>query len=256
MQVVVLGCGGVGAAAARLLLSRGHAVVGVRRSGAAAAGVEVVRGDAADPALWARLPRPDAVLLTATPGVRRGRDHGLDRAAAGVPAGARLVYSSTTAVYGDAGGGAVAEDGPLDPGAAALLAIEARVLAHGDALVLRCPALIGPARTRVQERARAAAAAGTALTVPGDPDRPFSVLHDDDLAALLAEAVDGRLAGQRGVLNAAAPGAGTVRAHYAAQAALAGVAVAIAGDGSARPSRAIDAGRLHALLPAWRWRSR
>jgi nucleoside-diphosphate-sugar epimerase len=249
MRVVVLGCGVVGQAAANLLTERGHTVVGVRRT----ATPSLIAGDAADPALWSRLPRPDAVLITATPGLRRGRDHGLQRAAQLIPAGARVVYSGTTAVYGGADGEAVAEDGPLLPEAAPLLAVEQAVLAHGDALVLRCPALIGPSRLRVQERARAAAANAQPLTVPGDPDRPFSVLHEDDLAWLLTEAVDGRLRDCTGVLNAAHPHATTVRAYYGAQAACAGVSVTIISDGSHKPSRAIAADRLHALLPDHAW---
>jgi len=249
-NIVILGCGSVGSAAAQCLRARGHNVVGVRRS---TADPTLIRGDAADPSLWSRLPHPDAVLLTATPGLRRGRDHGLQCAAQLIPAGVRVVYSGTTAVYGESGGRPVDESGPLDAAAAPLRAVEEAVLAHGDALVLRCPALIGPTRLRVQERARAAAAAGLALTVPGDPDRPFSVLHEDDLAWLLAEAVDGRLRGSTGVLNAAHPEATSVRAYYSAQAACAGVAVTIASDGSDKPSRSIAASRLHALLPDHAW---
>lgn len=246
MRVVILGCGSVGAAAAGLLALRGHAVTGVRRTPAPG----LVAGDAADPALWQALPHPEAVLITATPGLRRGRDNRLARAAALIPAGCRVIYSGTTAVYGEAGGAAVAEDGALAPDAGSLLAVEAAVLAHPDALVLRCPALTGPDRTRIAERAQAARAAGEPLRVPGDPDRPFSVLHDADLAWLLAAAVDGPLAAVRGVLNAAHPRTGTLREHYLAQA---GGPVAIAGDGTTRPSRAIDARRLHALLPGYAW---
>jgi nucleoside-diphosphate-sugar epimerase len=128
------------------------------------------------------------------------------------------------------------------------------VLAHADACVLRCPALVGPSRLRVQERARAAAAAGAPLTVPGDPDRPFSVLHEDDLAALLAEAVDGRLRAVRGVLNAAHPQPLTVRGYYSEQARRAGVDIRIASDGTDKPSRAIDARKLQALLPGYDWK--
>ncbi len=250
--VVILGYGTVGTAAGRILAKRGHSIIGVRRS---AGGADTIRADAADPTLWSRLPRPDAVLLTATPGVRRGGGNGLDRAAQAIPAGARVVYSGSTAVYGDAAGAAVDEDGPLAADAAPLLAIETAVLAHADALVLRCPGLVGPTRTRVQERARAAHAAGQPLSVPGDPDRPFSVLHEDDLAELLAEAIDGRLRTVRGVLNAAHPQPLTVRSYYAEQARRAGVEVAIASDGTAKPSRAIAVHRLHALLPGFAWRS-
>ena len=157
-------------------------------------------------------------------------------------------------MYGEAGGQAVAEDGPLADDAGPLLAVEAAVLAHDDACVLRCPGLVGPTRTRVQERAREAAAAGRPMTVPGDPDRPFSVLHEEDLAELLVEASVGRLSAVRGILNAAHPQTLTVRRYYTEQARRAGVTTNIVSDGSAKPSRAIDAGRLQALLPGYRWR--
>ncbi len=251
---VILGCGSVGCAAGHLLTQRGWTVIGVRRSAMVDPGFALMQGDAADPALWQGLPRPDAVLLTATPGLRRGGDNRLALAALTVPAETRLVYSGTTAVYGDAAGAGVAEDGPLAADAGALLAVEAAVLAHANACVLRCPGLVGPTRTRVQERARAAAATGRPLTVPGDPDRPFSILHEDDLADLLAEAVDGRLRALRGVCNAAHPRPLTVRSYYAEQARRAGVAVAIAPDGSSKPSRSIDVQRLDALLPGYAWR--
>lgn len=249
MRIVILGCGTVGCAAGLLLQARGHAVVGVRRHPAASP-LPLIAGDGADPALWQHLPAADAVLLTATPGLRRGGDNRLDRTAQQIPGTPRIVYSGTTAVYGEAAGAAVAEDGPLAAEAGALLAVEAAVLAHRDALILRCPALTGPTRSRIRERAARAAATGTPLLVPGDPDRPFSYLHDDDLAWLLAEAVDGRLAGQRGILNAAHPQPTTVRAHYTAHA---GIAITIASDGSVKPSRSIDATRLHRLLPDRAW---
>jgi nucleoside-diphosphate-sugar epimerase len=251
MRIVILGCGTIGAAAGLLLQARGHDVVGIRRH-ATPSPLPLLVGDGADPELWQRLPEADAVLLTATPGLRRGGDNRLDRAAQQIPGSPRIVYSGTTAVYGEAAGTTVAEDGPLAAGAEALLAVETAVLAHGDALVLRCPALTGPTRTRIRARAAAAAAADTPLVVPGDPDRPFSYLHDDDLAWLLAEAVDGRLAGLRGILNAAHPQPTTVRAHYSRHA---GITITITSDGSVKPARAIDATRLHRLLPEHTWRT-
>ncbi len=252
--VVILGCGKVGVAAGALLAARGWECHGVRRRPEGETGFPMMAADAANPELWRRLPRPEAVLLTATPGLRRGGDNRLEQAARQIPSGCRVVYSGTTAVYGEAAGAAVDEDGQLAATATALLEVEAAVLAHPDALVLRCPALVGSGRQRVQERARAAAATGTALTVPGDPDRPFSILHDDDLAWLLSEAVDGLLRSHRGILNAAHPHSPTVRQYYAEQARRAGVEVAIASDGTPKPSRAIDARRLHALVPAHVWR--
>lgn len=257
MRVLILGCGRLGGLAAGLLLARGHIVLGIRRT-AGGTPCAMRHGDFAEPATWDGIGDGwDAILLTATPGLRRGRDHRLDRAAIlarqRLPA-ARLVYTGTTAVYGDAGGAMIAEDGPLAPDAGMLLAIEEAVLVQADALVLRLPALVGAGRDRAVQRARDAAAAGTDLVIPGDPDRPFSIIHESDAAVLAAAAIDGVLAGERGILNAAAPDVPTARAYYAGAIMRAGVAVAIASDGSVKPSRAIDAGRLHALLPDMRWR--
>jgi hypothetical protein len=169
--------------------------------------------------------------------------------------GTRLVLTGTTGVCGDAQGGAVDEDGPLDPAAAGLIAIEQAALAHGDACVLRLPALVGDGRDRLVARARACLAQGVPFTVPGDPDRPFSVIHEADAAGLAVEALVGRLADVRGVLHAAAPGCRTVRAWYTHHLRAAGIDLAIVSDGTVRPSRAISANRLWARLPDWPWRT-
>lgn len=257
MRILILGCGRLGSLAAGLLLAAGHEVLGVRRSGGAAP-CPLLSGDASLAGTWDTIGSGwQAVLLCATPGLRRGRDHGLDRIAALVGARlptARLVCTGTTAVYGDAGGAAVAEDGPLAPDAGPLLAVEAAVLRHPDALVLRLPALVGAGRDRAVARAREAAAAGTALLVPGNPERPFSIIHEIDAAEITVAALVGGLAGRHGILNAAAPGHLSVRDYYAGAVARSGAAVEIRSDGSAKPSRAIDAGSLHRLLPGRRWR--
>jgi len=257
VNVLILGCGRLGALAAGLLLAAGHAATGVRRSDAPGP-CPMRRGDLADPATWDALGGDwQAMLLCATPGLRRGRDHGLERAAALAAArlpAARLVCTGTTAVYGDAGGAAVAEDGPLAADAGPLLAIERAALTHPDALVLRLPALVGAGRDRAVQRARAAAAAGTPLTIPGDPDRPFSVLHELDAAELAVAALAGPLRTCRGILNAAAPLRLSARDYYAGAAAVAGVQVAVVGDGTVKPARVIDAARLQALLPGRAWR--
>nr|MBA3685075.1 hypothetical protein [Planctomycetota bacterium] len=115
-------------------------------------------------------------------------------------------------------------------------------------LVLRATALVGPTRTHALERLRA----GT-TTVRGDPDRPFSYLHEVDLAELCVEALAGALG--RGIINAASPVRLTVRAYYALLAQRAGIPdCAITGDDTVVPARHIDARRLHALLPARPWR--
>ncbi len=265
LNVLILGCGVVGVAAGSALQALGHQVLGVRRRPYAhgAAGFTVLSGDANDPALYlalaAAMPRIDAVLLTATPGVRRGRDHGLSGAAGLVrshlPA-ARLVYTGSTAVYADAGGEGVDERAAVrqdDADGAALLRIEQAVLAQPGALVLRVPALVGGSRQHARDRLRAAAAAGQALEIAGALTRPFSYLHERDCAALCAEAAQGGLGA--GLLNAASPARLTVGGYYAALAADLGLAVELRSDGAQQPSRWIDAGRMHALLGERRWRT-
>jgi nucleoside-diphosphate-sugar epimerase len=264
MNVLILGCGVVGTAAGEALAALGHCPLGVRRRPLAhgRAGFTVISGDASNPALFTALagamPRIDAVLLTATPGVRRGRDHGLGTAAALVGRflpGARLVYSGSTAVYADAGGAAVDERAALrhdDPACAALIAIEQAVMAQPGALVLRVPALVGPSRDHARERLREAARLGQPLTISGDLARPFSYLHEQDLAELCVLAVTGGLGA--GVLNAASPQRLTVGGYYQILARSLGLEVALAGDGSAQPSRWIEAAALHALVGARRWR--
>lgn len=264
MHLLILGCGTLGELVAERLLIQGHRVTGIRRTAAAAPpGVTMRWGDAADPHLHDGIERVDAVLLAANPGIRRGRDNGLAAMATLAiqrhPA-ARLIYTGTTSVYGDAEGRAVAEDGPLDPGpeAQALLAIEQAVLAHPQSLVLRATALVGPSRVFARERLRAAASGtGTAgtLTIKGDPDRPFSFVHEYDLAEVCAYAVSHGLgSGVVRLLNVAAPEMMTVRDYYGQLASGLGVTVAVLGDSTAVPRRAISARKLYTLLPGHAWR--
>lgn len=255
MRVLILGCGRTGAAAGALLAARGHEVLGVRRSPAAdPAPVPVVAGDLADPALHDRVGgRWDAVLLAATPGLRRGRDNRLREGAALVVRRmphARLVCTGTTAVYADAGGADVDEDAALgpDPASQALLGIERAALVAPRALVLRVGAIVGPGRTALLDRLRAGD-----WTVKGDPDRPFSYIHEADLAELCAEALAGRFG--HGVLNAVAPHATTLRGYLEGLARRERLSGHIVGGGDAQPARRVVAQRLQQAWPEHRWRA-
>ena len=254
MRAVILGCGVVGTLVGQRLVAQGATVVGSRRTPwAQEAGDPVPNFPVLAGGLLPVGPA-DAVLVAANPGIRRGRDNGvadLVRAASARWPATRLVLISTTSLYGDAEGAGLAEDGPLapTPEAAALRALEIAAEAHADHLVLRATALVGPTRTFARRRAQAARAAGTSVVVAGDPDRPFSYLHDDDLADLAVEALHGAYG--RGLLNAACPHRLTVRDYYTAAA---GGPVEVLSDGSPQPRRWIDAGRWWALRnePTWR----
>ena len=219
-------------------------------------------GDIADAALYtaivSAMPRVDAVLLAANPGVRRGQDNGLVDAARLVHwklGDTRLVYTGTTSVYADTGGAGVDEAGAIDTGPEAqqLFSIERAVLEQPGSLILRATALVGPTRTFARERIKAAAAEKRPCVVKGDLDRPFSYLHEADLAELCLVAMAGGLGD--GVLNAAAPERLTVRGYYATLSRQAGVACVLESDGAPAPSRWIDARRLHELCPGRSWRS-
>lgn len=264
MRILILGCGVVGGLVARRLIAAGHEIVGVRRTpDAGVPGVTLVPGDAADETLHQRLGGFEAVLIAANPGIRRGRDNGVRKIAAlmaRLHGSARVVYTGTTSLYGDAAGGGVDESSPIADTveSASLLAIETELLHHENALVLRATALVGPSRTFVRDRIRAAA--GVPVVVPfvvkGDLDRPFSYVHEDDLADLCVRGLLNNPPENlgRGVLNVAAPTALTVRGYYQLQAALAGVSVTLTSDGGQVPSRRIDARRLQALIPGFTWR--
>lgn len=254
--VLILGCGTVGVLAGGLLTRRGIPVLGVRRQPDpnVNAAFPIVAGDGADAAWWDGFPaRPARVLLCANPGLRRGHDNRLAAVVAQVSArlsDCRLVYTGSTAVYADQGGAAADEEAAVarnDPAVAGLLAIEDAVLGHADSLVLRVTALVGPTRTHARDRLRRGE-----RTVRGDPDRPFSYLHEADCAEIAVDAVLGF--GGTGILNAAAPERITLRDYYARLADQLGISAAITGDDTAVPARWIDASRLQAAYPGRVWR--
>jgi len=171
-KVVILGCGYVGLELGRQLRDAGHEAVGVRRSreGVDAvedAGVEAVRADVTDPDALAGVPDADALVFAASTG-GRGADAAretyveglrtvIDHFAARDDPPDRLVYTSSTGVYGDHGGDWVDEETPLDP-----TTEKTRVLAEAERVarearergirgaVARFAGLYGPGRYRLE----------------------------------------------------------------------------------------------------------
>ena len=264
MNILILGCSVIGGLTGRLLADAGHQVIGVRRSARPdqSLGFPVVTGDISDSALYlsmlSAMTSIDAVLLSANPGVRRGQDNGLQTAANLVRwnmDGARMVYTGTTSVYGDASGAGVDEDGRLDdsPETKRLLEIERAVLTVPNSLILRATALIGPTRTFARERLKAASISGKPCVVKGDLERPFSFLHEQDLAELCVEALGGAFG--EGVVNAASPERLTVRGYYEALARMSDVKCYVESDGSVIPSRWIDSRKLLRFCSQRVWRN-
>ena len=190
--LIIAGAGDVGGRLARLRADRGQEVLALRRREAAPLpGVRALQADLASGRGLAALPRQAAaIVFCAAPDVRDEAAYaalyvdGLRRLldACGAP---RVLFTSSTAVYGEDGGEWVDEATPARPPAfngRVLLRAEA-VLAGLDApgTVLRCSGLYGPARTMLWRKARA-----------GDPGRPHwtNRLHVDDAAAALSHLLD------------------------------------------------------------------
>jgi nucleoside-diphosphate-sugar epimerase len=172
MRVAVLGCGYVGLELARQL-GDDHEVVGVRRSEAGLeaveeAGAAAVRADVTDAASLEAVPDVDTVVFAASSGgrgaaaARRVYVEGLRTVVETFGARRnppdRLVYTSSTGVYGDHGGDWVVETTPLEPTTAKteVLAAAERVAREGapergiDGAVARFAGLYGPGRYRLE----------------------------------------------------------------------------------------------------------
>ena len=191
MRVVVVGCGYVGLELAAQLAGRGHAVTGMRRSDAGldaieevgrqtdgGGAVDAVRADATDPASLDALPDADAVVFAASSG-GRGADAAREVYVDGLrnvieayverPSSPdRLVYTSSTGVYGDHDGGWVDEETPIDPttektrvlAEAERIALETASDAGIDGTVARFAGLYGPDRYRLERYVEGPVTAG------------------------------------------------------------------------------------------------
>ncbi|WP_232688665.1 SDR family oxidoreductase [Halobacterium zhouii] len=172
MRVAILGCGYVGLELGRQLVAAGHDPVGVRRSeaGVAAirdAGFQAVRADVTDADSLSAVPDVDAIVFAASSG-GRGADAARNVYVEGLRTAVRafggrenppekLVYTSSTGVYGDHDGGWVDEETPLDPTTEKTrVLVEAERVAleeapkHGiNPTVVRFAGLYGPDRYRL-----------------------------------------------------------------------------------------------------------
>ncbi|WP_416838937.1 SDR family oxidoreductase [Haloferax sp. DFSO52] len=198
MRVAILGCGYVGLELARQLVADGHDVWGVRRSDAgldavSATGATAIRADVTDAESLENIPDVDHVVFAASSGGRgadaarrvfvEGLRTAIDHFAARDDVPDRVVYTSSTGVYGDHGGAFVDESTPLDP-----TTDKTRVLAEAervareyaaecglDGTVARFAGLYGPDRYRLERY----------LTGPVT-EGYLNMVHRDDAAGAVA----------------------------------------------------------------------
>jgi len=202
MQVGILGCGYVGLELCRRLTATGHDVVGVRRSetGLAAvadAGGQPVQADVTDGETLSAIPDVDTLVFAASSGgrgpdaARRVYVEGLrtviDNFAAREEKPDRLVYTSSTGVYGDHGGDWVDESTPIDPTTektGVLARAEEVALNYAsdrgiDGSVVRLAGLYGPDRYRLERYVEGPVTEGY-----------LNMIHRDDAAGVIAFAIE------------------------------------------------------------------
>lgn len=198
MTILLAGCGDLGTEAGLRFHALGHRVVGWRRTPAKLpAAIEGVAADLSAPGL-PRVPADTTAVVIAvaadspTEEAYRaayvdGLTHVLDALERDGVRPQRVLFVSSTAVYGDAGGGWVDENTPPRPGG-----FSGRVLLEAEQLLqaafsgtattatsLRLGGIYGPGRTRLIDQVRG----GTAV-VPEDA-RYTNRIHRDDAAAAI-----------------------------------------------------------------------
>jgi nucleoside-diphosphate-sugar epimerase len=192
MRVCIVGCGYVGLELGRQLTAAGHDVTGVRRStldSLREAGLSAVAADVTDPDSLAELPDADAVVFAASSGGRgadaaravfvEGLQNVIDEYGRRESSPERLVYTSSTGVYGDHDGDWVDESTPLDPqtektevlAEAERVALERTAEYDIDGTVARFAGLYGPERYRLERYVEGPVTAGY-----------LNMIHRDDAA--------------------------------------------------------------------------
>lgn len=199
---VIIGCGYTGERLARRLGGQPRAFTG-SDAGARrlrAAGVEARVWNLDQPALTPVDVTGAIVYYLAPPPEAGDGDPRLQRCLATLRGRARkLVYVSTTGVYGDAGGGAVTEDtppAPTTPRGARRLAAEQAVQAwcgprRTPWVILRVPGIYGPGRLPLERIRRGDPSIAEAEAGPGNR------IHVDDLVSVLHAAGESLLAVDR-----------------------------------------------------------
>ena len=181
LRVLIAGCGYVGSRLAVELKASGHHVFALRRDPSTLEGVEIIAADLTEPSTLT-LPEVDVAIFTAAPDAGDERAYraiyvdGSKNLANALHPRARLIFTSSTAVYGQDDGSEVDESSPTTPSS-----FRGRVLreAEGNAdVALRLGGIYGPGRVRALEQLRR----GEARYNPG---RYLNLIHRDDASGVL-----------------------------------------------------------------------
>lgn len=192
---LIVGCGYVGTELGLNLANSGGVVLGMRRDPSALPpAIRRVAADLASPGALPEVPELGALVFCPSAGARteeayrRAYVDGVTRVREALggraSALARAVYVSSTAVYGDAGGGDVDESTPAAPRVftgSILLEGEARFReAFPNATVIRLAGIYGPGRTRMARQVLSGGPFESSAETIGNR------IHRDDCAGAIA----------------------------------------------------------------------
>jgi nucleoside-diphosphate-sugar epimerase len=206
MRVLIIGCGYVGLPLGTELARLGHEVFGLTRSGGTAAalqggGIRPLSADITRRADLDSLPGPFDWVVNTVASNRGGPEEyrqvyvegmrNILQWLEGAPP-KKLVYTSSTSVYGQTDGSLVKESSPAEPKselgqvlvAAEQLLLEAVRAKKIPAIILRAAGIYGPGRGQLflqylKNEAR----------IPGHGERLVNMIHRDDLAACILTAL-------------------------------------------------------------------
>lgn len=193
MRVLIAGCGDVGNVVAALLMRDGHTVFGLKRDiSTLPAGVRPVRADLLKIGTLSNLPKEiDTLVFMPTPASRDLAGYedifiqgwkNLWAALEHKPA--RTLLVSSTAVFGESGGGVVGEETePAPSGFNGKVLLQMEQLAGrctDNLVVVRISGIYGPGRERL-----ISLAASSGLEVQQLPPFYTNRIHRDDAAAVL-----------------------------------------------------------------------
>ncbi|HEY3862347.1 MAG TPA: SDR family oxidoreductase [Verrucomicrobiae bacterium] len=206
MRVLIIGCGYVGAPLGAELSRLGHEVFGLTRTGTTSAalqerGIHPLSADISVPSAIHALPAgfdwvvntvasnhggPEEYRLTYVEGMRN-----ILRWLEAAPP-KKLVFTSSTSVYGQADGSLVKESSPADPSgelgrmliAAEQLLLEAAREKKVPGIILRVSGIYGPGRGQLflqylKDEAR----------IPGHGERLINMIHRDDVVSCIIAAL-------------------------------------------------------------------
>lgn len=200
MRALIVGCGYLGARVGRLWKSAGGEVHVVTRSEERArefaeGGFLPILADILDESSLHDLPRVDVMLFavgydrSASATIEELYCTGLANTLSALPSGTgRVIYVSSTGVYGPADGNWVDEQTSPTPqraGGVASLAAERVLASHalgGSSLILRLAGIYGPGRIPYLDKLQS----GQALTVPSEGW--LNLIHVDDAAQVIVAA--------------------------------------------------------------------